>query len=406
MKTNSYSRVYPLLFGTLLFCGPNFVGIMGLDPKYYFAAIMALCIPLIVVNKNTLKEDKRLLFLLLFCTTYGVYRICSDKSEGARFISLVIMSTPFYFASFPREKMISDNHHGYPQMWSGFLKLFLIFFVIETLLAATERVIGTNIFGLRGFDSDLAQTEFTDGFRSCSLHGHPLQNALIVSTSMSFILISKLNVKMKMFLWSLGFFSILCFNTRSSIVGNALLFFVYALYLLRKGGSLKKQEKRFFYFMFVVILISGLILFFYMGFGSRLMEMGLFDDDSAQVRLDVGNIFDFYPLESFLWGLDGDSYDLVLKVSGIDILENFYLVFMLRCGFVFLLFYLFLYIRLIVSLYKGYDNFTKWYTGGAFILLASTNNSLSTTGISLFLFLMLIVIFNPHYYENKVSLSE
>lgn len=384
----------PFIFGSLLFCGNNVVGFIGFDVKYFYLLVMLLCIPLVMLNKKTIVNDKSLLLLLLFCTTYGFLFMYNDRSDGSRYTAMVIMLTPILFSVFPRDIYSSECNLKLSKMWYRLLTIFICFFICETFIASMERIVGSNIFGWQRLEEG-AIMDFSDGFRSSALHGHPLYNALIVSTSMAFILISHINIKLKMALWVLGFFSILCFNTRSSIVGNGLLLVVFAIYTIWWRNDVPKRDKRFLFFMVVIILLVGAMMFITLGFGSRLLEMGLFDENSAMARIDVFNIFDYYSLEDFLWGMDYTQYEYAMYYAGIEIVENFYIAYILRNGIVFFVVYILLYFWLIKRLYKGYDCFTKWFTGGAFILIASTNNSLSTLGIALFLFLILIVMFNP-----------
>jgi hypothetical protein len=378
----------------MLICGPNLIGAIGIDMKFYYAAIMFLCVPLIFYNKNYVLKNKSLLCLLLFCTTYGIMFMFYDKSEGSRYTALVIMSTPIFFSAFPHTISRKWSYYSFSSLWLKFMKLFMFFFLLETILASIERILGFNIFGWQLTEGEMI-TEAASDFRSTSLHGHPLYNALIVSTSMAFILTSRISMRSKLMLWMLGFFSILCFNTRSSIVGNALLFIIFVVYTLLRRDGVAKQDKRLLAFMAVVFSLVGGILFFVLGFGSRLMDMGLFDESSSMARVNVFDVFDYYPFEDFLWGMDFVQYEYAMYYAGLEIIENFYVAYILRNGFVFLVVYVLLYIWLVKSLYRGYDSFTKWFTCGAFVIIASTNNSLSTLGIALFLFLMLIIMFNP-----------
>ena len=383
------------IFSLLLFGGPNLIGAIGIDIKYYYAAIMLFCFPLILYNKKSVLKNKRLLWLLLFCTTYGLFFMYYDRSEGSRYTSLVIMSTPIFFSAFPLSGNIKWHTDNYT-LHKKITTLFILFFILETLIASVERILGFNILGWHMSEGETIM-DLGTAFRSTSLHGHPLYNALMVSTSMAFILTSQIRMKTKLMLWMLGFFSILCFNTRSSIAGNAIMLFVFTIYTLRKGHHVSRNDKRVLISMVGVITLVGALLFFVMGFGSRLAEMGLFDDSSAMARVDVFNVFENYPLGEFLWGMDSLRYEYVLYYAGIEVTENFYIDFILRNGIVFLVVYLVLYIRLIKILYRGYDWFTKWFTGGGFFLIASTNNSLATLGVALYLFLILIVLFNPKW---------
>ena len=309
------------------------------------------------------------------------------------------MLTPVLFSFFPRNNASYGNNNQITKMYHRFMYIFICFFVIETLMAAVERILGSNILGYHLTGGEVVM-EFSSGFRSTSLHGHPLCNALIVSTSMAFILTSHIRMKAKLMLWMLGFFSILCFNTRSSIVGNAILLVVFTIYTLHKKNDVSKQDKRFLLFMLVVMTLGGAVLFFLLGFGSRLTEMGLFDEGSAMARVDVFVVFEYYSLEDFLWGMNAVQYEYAMYYAEVPVIENFYISYLLRNGIIFLIVYVLSYILLIKRLYKGYDWFTKWFTGGAFVLIASTNNSLSTLSIALFLFLILIVMFNPMQFKD------
>lgn len=398
MKVPTLYRIS--IFCLLLFGGPNLIGAIGIDIKYYYAVIMILCFPLILYNKNTVLKTKGLLLLLFFCTAYGLLYMYYDRSEGSRYISLVIMSTPIFFSAFPLSANVKWHPYSYDVLYKRIMTLFMLFFILETLIASVERILSFNILGWHMSEGETIM-DLGTAFRSTSLHGHPLYNALMVSTSMAFILTSQIRMKTKLMLWMLGFFSILCFNTRSSIAGNAIMLFVFTIYTLRKGHHVSRNDKRVLISMVGVITLVGALLFFVMGFGSRLAEMGLFDDSSAMARVDVFNVFENYPLGEFLWGMDSLRYEYVLYYAGIEVTENFYIDFILRNGIVFLVVYLVLYIRLIKILYRGYDWFTKWFTGGVFFLIASTNNSLATLGVALYLFLILIVLFNPKWNNNS-----
>ena len=173
------------------------------------------------------------------------------------------------------------------------MKLFFIFYLFETGMAITERVLGTTILGWNDIEFSVEDWGVS-GFRSAALHGHPLYNALMVSISMAFILFSPLKIKYKMILWSMGYVSILCFNTRGSIVGNALLLAFYIIYVLLFDNSISSRTKVRLVMFSSIMTIVGLILFFNVGLGGRLAEMGLFDESSAQTRIDVWTIFDNY----------------------------------------------------------------------------------------------------------------
>lgn len=389
------------MFALLCILGPNVLGAFGIAPLNFYAGVMAMCIPLTFINFRTYNKDVSFVWMFVFCELYGVFRMFWDQGEGARYTSIVIMSTPLFLAAFPRDIKHIYGKDRYTPMWHTILRTFFVFFIIETVIASFEGVAGFNLFGMQVNDIDnVSFRDASEGFRSTSLHSHPLCNALIVSTSMAFIITSKLQLKRKMLLWFLGYFAILGFNTRGSIVGNAVFLLIYVLHSIRSKGIYTKKQKELLIRLFFLSIIVGLFLFFKLGLGSRLMSMGLYDEGSASVRVDTWQIFNHFSLLDFLWGGNMVQIKNVLYTSGIDVTENFLIDYLLSCGLVFLIFYLFFYVNFIRRLYRGYDKFTKFYTSAVFLLIASTNNSLSTMSIALFLYHILIILFNPKFFND------
>lgn len=206
-----------------------------------------------------------------------------------------------------------------------------------------------------------------------------------------------------MILWSMGYISILCFNTRGSIVGNALLLAFYIIYVLLFNNSISSRTKVRLVMFSSIMTIVGLFLFFNVGLGGRLAEMGLFDESSAQTRLDVWDIFDNYPLEYFLWGISHEKMQYVMYVTGIGVTENFWIDQALRLGVVFLFIYILAYYKLMKRITIDYPFVHKMFISGAFILIASTNNSLSTNGLALLCFLILLQLFNPPIISENID---
>lgn len=239
-------------------------------------------------------------------------------------------------------------------------------------------------------------------YRSWALHGHPLQNALIVSTMMSFILFSGLKEQIKVPLWIMGYIAILCFNTRSSIVGNALIFGCYLLYTIFKDRTVRIKTKRHL-IVITIISLTGLVwLMNSYGLGGRLLNMGLFDDSSAQVRVDTWSLFNYFSIEDFIWGISHLQYQRLLYVCDLFATENFWIDWLLRLGVVFLVPFIVLYFIFVRSLYKGYSFVSKCFTAATFLLIASTNNSLSSTFVPTFVFVMSIFIFHPLVFDTVV----
>ena len=197
-------------------------------------------------------------------------------------------------------------------------------------------------------------------------------------------------------MWFVGYFAILCFNTRGSIVGNALLFGLYILYSVFFDKTQSRKTKKLLSIISITAAIVVLIVIFSTSLGGRLLEHGLMDD-SAQVRVDVWNVFNYFELSDFFWGVTYNKLQMILAASGIYATENFWLDQLFSFGLVFMIAYVLMYATLIVKLLKNYTRFQALFVSGAFLLIASTNNSLSSDFLALFIFLMLTHLFDPKY---------
>lgn len=357
--------------------------------------------PLCLVQRKRIMRNIPLFSLLIIVCVYALLKLYTDRGEGTRFAILNILGAPLILSAYP----LSIANKSDTKLWRTIVRLIFYAFLLEIGLAIIERVLTQNILGWNiGNEVIFIGGENNVGeFRSTALYGHPLYNALMVSSMMAFILISQLKEKYKYPLWGLGYVAILCFNTRGSIVGNALLLLLYIGHslFLNKGMSVKSRK----YLILASIIFSSIvaILFLYFGYGNRLLEMGLFDDSSAQVRIDIWSIFDYVNFEELLWGMSHNDISILMYRGGLYASENFWIDQVFRLGLVFFTAYWFTFFAFVNKLYKGYTLFEKVFTLGAFVLIASTNNSLSSNYLALLFFLLLIVIFNPNNKDKLFS---
>lgn len=142
------------------------------------------------------------------------------------------------------------------------------------------------------------------------------------------------------------------------------------------------------------------ILIIHYDFGSRIF-LGIMDNvGSTSTRIDVWNIFNYYSLEDFMYGLTPNQYNRIKIVSGITVTENFWIDYLLYMGVIFMVMLFIIYIWVIKRSYKTYNKFERFYTLVPFLLIASSNNSLSAAWIQLFTFLFSINLFER---QNKAN---
>ena len=132
------------------------------------------------------------------------------------------------------------------------------------------------------------------------------------------------------------------------------------------------------------------------------MSMGLVDDSSAQVRLDIIEFVSSIHLQDYLFGMNFQDYNKLLFSNGMSATENWWVDYLFRCGLVFLICYMLFYTLYLKEEFRYYRLFDKLYVTIAFLFIATTNNSLSTSFVALFYYLFLIRLFNPPTFQTIV----
>jgi hypothetical protein len=390
-----------LLVITLIFSlGGNVLFAMGIEENRFQAAMVALALIPAYSMLHSWKKNNTFVLLLTYLTLFSIFKLITDRGEGTRAFLLTIISAPIIYASLPY--LGRKNKNEYIDFWTYATYILLFAYLAETGVAIYERVAGRQIFGWASYVVTLDAIGI-ENYRSSALYGHPLYNALMVSISMAFILISDLRPKYKFFLWGLGYAAILCFNARASIVGNALLLGLYLLHTSVANRKVKFSTKIGIILLGIVIaavaykaIMSGLV-------GARLLNMGLMDEDSSQVRIDAVEFVSGLDMKTYLYGMSFNEFASLLRFHHVEALENFWIEYLLRYGLVFLVPYVFFYFLFMRHELQRYSFFESMFVCTAFILIASTNNSLSTSFVALLYFLVLIRIFDPLLLKQTVK---
>ncbi|MDQ6471033.1 O-antigen ligase family protein [Flavobacterium sp. LHD-80] len=249
--------------------------------------------------------------------------------------------------------------------------LVLIFFITECLLAIYERLFFVNVFPYMDSNAEYYLEDWA--FRSSGFLGHPLSNALCVSTMMGFIITSSMKLQTKLVLVILGFIALLCFNARASILVWLFLLLIY-IWRVLKDKKTKKIVSFLFLFFFV---ISGYLIFKAVndyGLGGRITNSKI-NDGSAQTRFEVFDAFS-YISDSDFWCGNGENYLPIMYKLGAGGVENSYIVLIINYGLPLSIILLFLYYLFINRFFKQYRLLDKFVIFCSFILVGSTNNGL------------------------------
>ena len=266
-------------------------------------------------------------------------------------------------------------------------KTLLIFFIIECTVACYEVMTKQILFAdLSHMAKNNIEYMMESEMRAFSLHGHPLQNAFLVSILSFFFLSAHGKPLYRYGLFSIGFISLLAFNTRSSIYLMAVIAILFIIRDLR-GNQLKGNQK---YVILVILLCAISVLIIMMknfDFGSRLAYSLSSKDDSSNTRYMLLSIIANLPTKELLWGMT-NGIQLIINKYAFAAIENSLANFIVTNGLIYTVCWC---ILIYMCLYTVSPNKTRYkYSFIIFFTLLNANNSLMTdTPIIIFYILSL-----------------
>lgn len=387
MSGKSIGMVFIAMLWATLLLGANVFSTLHLGYFTYLNILLVASFGILFLNCEKLGRKKLIVVNVIFIAM--LLFVLSGK-EG-KYQSVMVLSGGLIYAL-----IYTIQGKNYEKHLACCRKWIIIIYLIECGLSIVERILRYNFLSWNS-ENAVMMSDFEDvsGFRSFGLWGHPLQNALITSTIMGFILMyDGYKPKVKYTLWAIGYAAILCFNTRSSMVGNIIFLALHQVIEASKTRSFSKKLKVIALGIFGVALLALLIT--QTSLGGRLLEMGLYDEDSAAVRMNTWSIFDYYNLSDFLYP-DEVNREILLFRTGLYATENFWIDWLLKYGLIIEVIYIALIAYNVFQYGKGFKIKDFIFVNLVFWVIASTNNSLTANPIPLFLFLAAFVIFCPTY---------
>lgn len=312
----------------------------------------------------TVKNFKSELFIILVGILIIALKIINNDYTGVQQVIFFIL-VPMLVSILLQSQHLSTK--------KSLSKLIIFFYLTECLLALYERIFLINIFPYEE-SIGYSEVEFL-GFRSTALLGHPLQNALCVSTIMGFILITRMRLNIKIPLITLGYVALLCFNARGATLIWSILFPVYFSSILFK--SQRKELLSLSSLSFLALAtVSIIYLVITHNFGDRLFNDTLIDE-SALSRIEVYSAFLFINNNDFWFG-NSQNYTTVMDGLGAGGVENSFLVIIINYGIIMGLIVIFIYIAWLKKVFRIFKGFQVAIILISFILVGSLNNSLAS----------------------------
>lgn len=267
------------------------------------------------------------------------------------------------------------------------LSAFVIWFVtFNAAVGVGERLVGIHLF-------DIADLYGFAHFRATAFMGHPLANALITSSMMILALGMPWSARRKAFILSVCMAGILAFGARGGLVitafmgaGAALFFGLRALF----RGEMRLSTLVNAPLVGTVAVAAGAVLTFGTVLGERIVALAKFDE-SAEARVNAFKLFDYLGTNDILYGVDFAEVNFILKIDrDVNIIENCWVAILLMLGAVLFVVFALSLLGFFRSISRGRGAIAAFAVMN-FVLVASTNNSLSTKSPALVLFSMVLV---------------
>lgn len=309
------------------------------------------------------KNEKWFIFTSLLIMAFQ--KIFMDKSAGMSFffnsiLEAILLCMLLRLLDYKRKKKLQ--------------KFLIAFIVIEFIIAVYEYFTYNIIFAndVNTLDVFTGQEEM----RSYALHGHPLQNAFLVSIVMTTILSSKLKQSIRYSVFFLGYLALFCFNTRSSIyfMSVVLLINIWRDFFLGKQSIAKKVT----FLTLIAATISYLIVFVQShDMGSRLAIGMDSNDGSSYARFILINVLtQDMSLKDLLVGISTKASDSYMIKYSLVAIENSVVNLIMGFGLIFTILFFFFYYKIFCEITR--EKVLLYSLIFIMVLLFNTNNALQT----------------------------
>jgi hypothetical protein len=355
-------------------------------------AFLVMCPLMVFIICNSISQlyiKKKLeIYFLLFLSISIAYIYLNDLTGSISYIPNTLL-LPLCFSICLNEKKFS--------FLMKLRRLIILFFILNSTLAIVEMLIQHNFF--------IPEDYYTfDHFRSTAFQDHPLNNALVTSVIMAFILMSNFKERTKNILLLLGLISIVCYGARGAMFVWAIMLPVYLLVYnspINSGTKDSRKKRKQKILLGVIILLIIALIIIYTSYGARILELRSLDDSSTWARIEALHFFTNIDIREFLWGTSAKTVEKVGEIIGVEIIENFWILWSIRFGLIMAICLSFLFVRFIYQKVRCYGKFASFFIPITFLAIASTNNSLAAATPVISVYVLCSYAFNLSLYKIR-----
>jgi len=260
-----------------------------------------------------------------------------------------------------------------PDTLTHLSKMILVLIFVNSIMALAEYVTQTHFMPYDTYS-------FFKFFRASAIFGHPLTNSLITSSMLLLVFAMPWRARTQWILVLTYLSAIMAFGARAAFAVSVIMlamqqFFSLSGRLLK--GRLTISTLTVIPFALLVGVALLYILLFETTLGTRIVDLGLLTDSSANARFKVGTIFKFLEPEQLLWGLpSAERMIIVGKSLYFSVIENFWVGLVLNFGIILFIPFVVSFLGFLFGLARGKGG-AVGFAVVTFLLVASANNSLS-----------------------------
>lgn len=291
-----------------IFLDTNLIYVLGLgDNRTTVAYIPMIILIIIEIIRHNFRIDKICIAIILWGILGLLLKSSIDQGDVLkRYLTFFII--PFLFIGY-LDRITSKER-------KVIQKILFIFIFTEFSLALYERLTLSIVFNYDSYQAMKEGTTWT--FRASALLGHPLGNAMAISTINIFILCSNLSSKIKITSFILVIISLFCFNER----GNIIISFICSLpmlFLQYKSESSKNKLK----IRNIALPLLGVIIYILSttDLGGRLFNVDHSEDASILARLEALESFSHLNQQDLFLG-NPNNYNNLVDKMGLAGIEN------------------------------------------------------------------------------------
>jgi hypothetical protein len=264
----------------------------------------------------------------------------------------------------------------------------LAIILLNAALGLAESITHINLFpfvneDVLDADQIAKQLEIIDDFRANAFYPHPLTASFVTAIGLMMAFAMRLRFSVMAPTLVMVFLGLLAFGGRTALVVAAVATCLLAGWIVLSGLVRRTLKLSAISYLVLAAIVLPLLIGYVMTqttIADRIINT-FYMDDSAEVRVIQWRVLEYMSLKNWLFGLPSQDV-LALKyqvgITGVEDIENFWLLIFLNLGAIGFLTFLFVFGAFLAHIAKYGGGLYGWVLMLAGLIIDSGSNSLGT----------------------------